>query len=364
MPVVLVVRHLACTVIAVFTLAAAGSGAGAAELMDVGEAKQELRPADAFLLSQREAAVKLTGTDGAVDAPQRLFLSGNASLLAGFDSNINSATDASTILLPLTNSTYSYASASPVLVAHASNFVGTTLGGRAIYAQSAQARWLANASAQLRINPNELAYLPHNYAAEAAFQYASGPTETTLSLSNSQQWLLRYQAVTRTSLLAQLAYQPSNTWRYLGALEMRRVSYPYFSPTAARGRFFHAALTDLPDGLTVRASYGQESSGGKAVELDRTITHLGLSWDSQTDPHRWRLHGAETRFAYSDDSPLFLVRRADRNRLLAAEYEYSLGGEWRAWRFITHLVSEENISNILISAYTRKQLIFEIRKDF
>lgn len=282
---------------------------------------------------------------------------------AGSDSNINSASNLTSVPIPLLNN-QSYAVPSPLLIEKPSVFAGLGGGLDLRHALSPQTRVLLYGQFQTRYNHAEAVYLPHDYYGAGAIQHSRGAAEFTASVSHMQQWVALYRLLESSNIVTQARYNAQPGLEFSLAAEFRSVTYPYFTPVATRGKLLHFSARDSGKGLAVSLMAGRDSTGGQAPELDRNVGSWAIDWGKNWGVHRVGLHASISHADYDATSQLFLTQRQDRNRVLAAEYSYDLDGTWERWRLTPSLVDERNLSNIPLSAYTRRQIMLELRREY
>lgn len=298
------------------------------------------------------------------DATWMGFLTkGWLAVTAGSDSNINSASNLTSVPIPLLNN-QSYPVPSPLLIEKSSTFAGFSGGLDLRRALSPQTRALFYGELQTRYNHAEAVYLPHNYYGAGAIQHSHGAAEFTASVSHMEQWVVRFRLLESDSIVTRASYNALPGLELSMAAEFRTVKYPYFSPVAARGKLLHLSARDSGKGLAVSLMAGRDSTGEHAPELDRNIGSWAIDWSKDWGVHRVGLHASIGHADYDATSQFFLTQRQDRNRVLAAEYSYGLDEAWKHWRLTPCLVDEQNLSNIPLSAYSRRQIMLELRREY
>ena len=282
---------------------------------------------------------------------------------SGYDTNINSACNLTSVSIPSLNN-QSYAVPSPLLTGKPSAFTGLGGGLDLRQALSPQTRMLLLGQFQTRYNHAYAAYLPYNYYVAGAIQHSRGATEFTVSVSHAQQWVTLNRMLESSNIVTQASYYAQRGLEFSLAAEVRSIKYSYFSPVATRGKLLHLGARDLGPGLAVSLMAGRDTTGGRAPELDRAIGGWTIDWGKDWGVHRVGLHASISHADYDATSQLFLTRRQDRNRVLAAEYSYHMGDAWKQWYLTPRFIAERNRSNIPLSAYTRRQMMLELRWEY
>lgn len=278
----------------------------------------------------------------------------------GHDSNINRATSAKVIDIPLLN--YRSLSLPDLLVEKRSSFVGLQGGAAVRLSLTPALRAIIHAQASLRANFAELSYLPHNYFLGAQLEHDVGSTTVGIGGTASQQWLAKYPLLERSAARIQVATKPTDGFEAGIAAESARNIYPQFDNLSTRENSIELRAAYRPFGLQIGAYWGEEASRGTIKDLDRTFDGLALGWRHPLTEN-WRLvvDASYGRSRYQQFSRLFANHRSDRHSDLSLALQIRLGDNWS---LTPRLTLERNDSSMALNGYRRTQYLVELRKDY
>ncbi|MDZ4252051.1 MAG: surface lipoprotein assembly modifier [Sulfuritalea sp.] len=278
----------------------------------------------------------------------------------GHDSNINRATNAKVIDIPLLN--YRSLELPDLLVEKRSSFAGLQGGATARLSLTQNLAATVHAQAGLRANFAETSYLPHNYFASAQLDYAFDPVVIGVGATVAQQWLAKYQLLDRRGLRAQATTKTVAGIHVSVNVESAQNTYPLFENLATRENSVELRASYSPFGVHVGAYRGEEASRGAIKDLDRNFDGFSIGWRYPLS-ERWRLavDVSSGRSAYTQFSRLFGTRRNDRQRDASIALHIRLRDDWS---ITPRLTLEQNESSVTLNGYRRTQYLAELRKDF
>ncbi len=278
----------------------------------------------------------------------------------GQDSNINSATPLDTIAIPLLN--YRSLKLDPLLVQRASPFVGINAGAAVRKPLSGSLSVGARASASVRVNTAEYAYLPHSYQGEVSLTKRFGDIQLETEIGYAQDWVAGYRFVDRLGLAAKINAPLSRMWTMELGASVSQNHYPQFNAVKTMQTKGSAGIGHSLTGLSASIHGGEEKAAGDIKDLDRRFAGVALSW-------RWPLFErgtilarvGEVRSEYRLPSPLFATQRIDTARDFELAYSHRLSDDWLV---TLRLIVEQNSSSIPLVAFKRNQALIELRRTF
>lgn len=278
----------------------------------------------------------------------------------GHDSNINRATSAKVIDIPLLN--YRSLSLPDLLVEKRSSFAGLQGGAAVRLPLTPGLRAIIHGQASVRGNFAELSYLPHNYFFGAQLEHDIGSTTVGISASASQQWLAKYPLLERSAVRIQLATKPTDAYEVGIAVESARNIYPQFDKLSTSENSIELRAAYRPFGLQIGAYWGEEASRGTIKDLDRTFDGLAFGWRHPlTETWRLAVDASYGRSRYQQFSRLFANHRSDRHSELSLAMQIRLAD---SWSLTPRLTLERNDSSMALNGYRRTQYLVELRRDF
>lgn len=278
----------------------------------------------------------------------------------GHDSNINRATSARIIDIPLLN--YRSLELPDLLVEKRSSFAGLQGGATARLPLTQTLAATVHAQAGLRANFAETSYLPHNYFAIVQLEYAFDPVVIGIGATVAQQWLARYRLLERRGLKAQATTKTFAGIAVSVSAESAQNTYPLFENLGTRENSVELRASYSPFGVHVGAYRGEEASSGAIKDLDRNFDGFSAGWRYPlSEQCRLAVDVSSGRSAYTQFSRLFGTRRNDRQRDASIALHIRLSD---GWSITPRLTLEQNESSMTLNGYRRTQYLAELRKDF
>lgn len=278
----------------------------------------------------------------------------------GHDSNINRATSAKVIDIPLLN--YRSLSLPDLLVEKRSSFAGLQGGAAVRLPLTPGLRAIIHGQAGIRANFAEVSYLPHNYFLGAQLEHDIGRTTVAIGGSASQQWLAKYPLLERSAVRIQATTKPTVDYEVGIAADSAWNIYPQFDKLNTREHSIELRAAYRPFGLQIGAYWGEEASHGTIKDLDRTFDGLALGWRRPlTETWRLAVDASYGRSRYQQFSRLFANHRSDRYSELSLAMQIRLADNWS---LTPRLTLERNDSSMALNGYRRTQYLVELRKDF
>lgn len=278
----------------------------------------------------------------------------------GHDSNINRATSARIIDIPLLN--YRSLELPALLIERRSSFAGLQGGATARMSLTQDLAASVHAQAGLRANFAEASYLPHNYIASVRVDYAVDPVVIGISATAAQQWLAKYRLLERRGLRAQVTTKTFAGIDVSVSAESAQNTYPLFENLGTRENSVELRASYNPFGVYVGAYRGREASRGAIKDLDRDFDGFSAGWSYPLNEH-WRLaiDVSSGRSAYTQFSRLFGTRRKDRQRDASIGLHIRLSDNWSV---TPRLTLEQNDSSMTLNGYRRTQYLAELKRNF
>lgn len=278
----------------------------------------------------------------------------------GHDSNINRATSATAIDIPLLN--YRSLSLPELMVQRPSSFAGLAGGATVRMPITQTLRATVHGQAGLRGNFSELAYLPHNYLAVAQLDQDVGYATFGIGGSVAQQWVAKFRLLERSATRIQLAAKPTADVGVALSAEWARNTYPLFENLGTRENMIELRGTYQPLNLQFGAYRGEEASRNEIKDLDRTFDGITIGWRYPiSESARLAIDASSGRSRYGQFSRLFATQRSDRQTALSLALQIRLAD---GWSVIPKLMVERNDSSMALNQYRRTQYLVELRKDF
>jgi hypothetical protein len=328
------------------------------QLLAVDESNQTA----AALLDEQLGKIAKPDVAHAVDMPWGgpVLVSAWLAAEAGHDSNINRATSAKVIDIPLLN--YRSLSLPELLVERPSSFAGLSGGVVAGVPITPTLRASFQVQAGLRGHVSELAYAPHNYLAAAQLEQDIGSSSLGIGGSAVQQWLAKYRLLERNAIRLQAATRATETVGLVLSAEWASNTYPQFQGVGTRENSIELRASYRPFNLHVAAYQGEEASRTAIKDLDRSFDGLSVGWRHPIS-ESWRLaiDASSGRSRYKQFSRLFATRRSDRLMELSLALQIRLG---TGWSLMPKVMMERADSSVALNGYRRTQYLAELRKDF
>jgi hypothetical protein len=278
----------------------------------------------------------------------------------GHDSNINRATSATAIDIPLLN--YRSLSLPELMVQRPSSFAGLSGGATVLIPITQTLRATVHGQAGLRGNFSELAYLPHNYLAVARFDQDVGSATIGIGGSMAQQWVAKFRLLERSATRIQVAIKPTADVGVALSAELARNIYPLFENLGTRENMIELRGTYQPLNLQFGAYRGAEASRNEIKDLDRTFDGISIGWRYPiSESIRLAIDASSGRSRYGQFSRLFATQRSDHQTDLSLALQIRLADGWSA---MPKLMAERNDSSMVLNQYRRTQYLVELRKDF
>lgn len=287
-------------------------------------------------------------------------LSGWISAEAGHDSNINRATSAKVIDVPLLN--YRSLALPDLLVQRRSGFAGLQAGMAYRMPLATSVRADLQAQASLRANFAETSYLPHNYSVSASVAQSWDKTTIGVSALMAQQWVAGYRLLERRGFRLHADITPSPNFVGGVSAEWADNIYPLFESLRTRENSLELRARYSPLNCEAAAFWGEETAPGSIKDLDRTFSGIRLGWRQRiTESAVLAIDVATGRSGYRQFSRLFAAQRKDRQADFALALHVRLG---RSWSATPRIIIERNDSSMALNGYRRTQYLAELRKDF
>lgn len=325
-------------------------------------AADESNQAAAALLDEQLGKNAKPDVAHAVDMPWggSVLVSGWLAAEVGHDSNINRATSAKVIDIPLLN--YRSLSLPELLVERPSSFAGLSGGLAAGIPLTPTLRASVQVQAGLRGNVSELAYAPHNYLVAAQLEQDIGSTSLGIGGSAVQQWVAKYRLLERNAIRVQATARVTETVGLALAAEWASNAYPQFQGVGTRENSIELRASYRPFNLHFGAYQGEETSRTAIKDLDRSFDGLSVGWRHPIN-ESWRLaiDASSGRSRYKQFSRLFATRRSDRLTELSLALQVRLG---TGWSLTPKVMMERADSSVALNGYRRTQYLAELRKDF
>lgn len=328
---------------------------------------QQLLAADE---SNREAALLLEELLGVARSPQAGSLpapQGESSMIAGWiagevghDSNINRATSAKVIDIPLLN--YRSLSLPDLLVERPSGFAGLNAGATIRVPITQALRASLQGQASLRGNFSELPYLPHNYLFAAQLDQDVGDISVGIAGSAAQQWVAKFRLLERNAARVHVATLAAATFGLALSTEWASNTYPLFDNLGTRENTIELRASYRPYNLQLGAYWGREASRNEIKDLDRNFDGMSIGWRYPiSESSRLAIDASSGQSRYQQFSRLFATRRSDRQTDLSVAVQIRLSD---GWSLTPRLLMERTRSSMALNQYRRSQYLAELRKDF
>jgi len=281
----------------------------------------------------------------------------------GYDSNVNSGTDSTQVSIPLLRGApVDLERVLRILRGQSSYFLGLNAGIDASRAITNATQFRLSGLAAMRVNVEEVEFVPHNYRIAAQVDHIHESLRFALGASFTQQWIARYRLVGVNALSAQIDWLTGaqHTISLFGEYADKHL--PQFNDIRTRQVHQGLAWTHIPTRLRVAIYTGQERATGVTRDLDREFDGLSAGWDHRlSQSGRLSLTYLGSRSRYTERSPFFLTMRRETLHELTAEYEHRLRDAW----FLTpRIIIQQNQSNVELTRFSRTQLLIELRKEF
>ena len=278
----------------------------------------------------------------------------------GHDSNINRATSAKVIDIPLLN--YRSLSLPDLLVERPSGFAGLNGGATIRVPITRTLRASVQGQASLRGNFSELPYLPHNYLVAAQLDKDVGDISVGMGGSLAQQWVAKFRLLERNAARVHVASQPAATFGLALSTEWASNTYPLFDNLGTRENTIELRASYRPYNLQLGAYWGQEASRNAIRDLDRSFDGMSIGWRYPiTESSRLAIDASSGQSRYRQFSRLFATQRSDRQTDLSVAAQIRLAD---GWSVTPRLMMERTKSSMALNQYRRKQYLAELRKDF
>ena len=294
--------------------------------------------------------------------PQKesLGITGWVAAELGHDSNINRATSATVIDIPLLN--YRSLSLPDLMVERPSSFAGLNGAATVRLPITQTLRASLHGQASLRGNFSEIAYLPHNYLVAAQLDQDVGNTTVGIGGSLAQQWVAKFRLLERRAAKVQVATQPTTTFGLALSAEWASNTYPLFDNLGTRENIIELRGTYRPLNLQFGAYRGEEASRSTIKDLDRSFDGVSVGWRYPiTDTWRLVIDASSGQSRYAQFSRLFATQRSDRQTDLSVALQIRLTD---GWSVTPKMMIERNQSSMALNQYRRTQYLAELRKDF
>lgn len=278
----------------------------------------------------------------------------------GHDSNINRATSAKVIDIPLLN--YRSLSLPDLLVERPSGFAGLNGGATFRVPITQTLRASLQGQASLRGNFSELPYLPHNYLVAAQLDRDVGHISVGIAASAAQQWVAKFRLLERNAARVHAATHAAAGFGLALSTEWASNTYPLFDNLGTRENTVELRASYRPYNLQFGAYWGQEASRNAIKDLDRNFDGMSIGWRYQiTEFSRLAIDASSGQSRYRQFSRLFATRRSDRQTDLSVALQIRLSD---GWSVTPRLMMERTRSSMALNQYRRTQYLAELRKDF
>lgn len=333
------------------------------ELLQV---KETPMPADVAakveaLLAELDKAIASRAAEGRGAATFAAYVEGEF----GYDTNINTATNSSTVLIPLFGLP---ASLSGFARAQASWVTGINGGLAAQKRVGEDVDIFGSVDGRFRYHPNQDEFTTTSLAAGGGVRLSRGVDQFSAGVSHSVYYIGQYRNDEQYGVFAQWQRELGRQDVVGAFAQYLRANHPIatFLNTdiyLLGGTWTHAYFTkgDPRMTLTVWTADDQERDA-----LDPTVgrTFYGVKAAGEYNPwENWKAFAsvAAQPSRYGGQSPFFGVKRQD-NR-----YDVNFGLSYKpekAWTVTGQYYYLRNDSNIAINDFSRQQILFTARRDF
>lgn len=333
------------------------------ELLQV---KQAAMPADVAikvdsLLAELDKAIANRAAAGHGAATFAAYLEGEL----GYDTNINTATNSSSVLIPLFGLP---ASLSGFARAQASWVTGINMGFAAQKRVSDEVDVFGQADGRFRYHPNKEEFATTSLAVGGGARLTRGVDQFSVGVTHSVYYIGQYRNDEQYGVFGQ--------WqRQLGRQDVAgvfgqylRVNHP-IATVLNTGLYLvgatwtHAYFTNGDPRMTLTAWAADDQERNV---LDSTVgrTFYGLRAAGEYSLwENWKAFGSVTiqSSRYGGESPFFAVKRQDGRYDLNAGLAYKPEKMWTVTGQYSYL---RNDSNIAVNDFSRQQILFTARRDF
>jgi len=301
---------------------------------------------------------------GALARPSGARIGGYLSAEVGHDSNVNAATNATVVNLPI------FAglpfTLGPLFTAQRSSFAGVAGGAAAFVPVSDSTSWFATGDLKLRENLQQSAFRPLTYSALTGLLFNAGQHRYSVGVNFSgyqvgsleldrrkglfASWLRDVSARDRVTLFGQYLDntfpqdKTQNTETFLiGGTWLH--AYSGSGPTVS-GTVFLANEPQRNQDETV----GKKFIGGRVTGDYRMREGLRIVGGVS---HVYSRYGGTSTF--------FLTKRIEKR------YDVDIGLAWspeKLWTITPQFIYTRNDSSIAVTDFNRKQLLVTVRRDF
>ncbi len=282
----------------------------------------------------------------------------------GYDSNINTATNNNSVLIPLFGVAAALTGFSR---AQPSTLIGLNAGFTAQKRVSDGVDIYGSVDGRFRYYTDKQDYAPVALFAGAGVRVTRGADQFSVGLSQFTYYIGATHNDDQLSLYGQWQRQLNRqnvAGFFVTYAQAKHPVIPALNTNISMlgGTWTHAYLAKGDPRLTVTAWAADDKELSNDPTVGRTFYGLKVSGEYQLQEN-WKLFGGLTMQAsrYGGQSAFFLVKRED------SRYDVNVGASYKndkLWTYTGQLTSTRNNSNIVINDFARDQLIFTARREF
>lgn len=300
-------------------------------------------------------------------APGGAQVSGYMDVMAGRDSNVNSATGQGQIFIPVFGFSVQLAPASQRTP---DNFASFGAGGEVSYALSNKTSLFAAGDARLRWNQHADSFSYSQYDMRAGVQQAFGSDKLLRASVSAQHYELdhnRYRGVGGLNVEWRGAIDAASQFSLLGAGNRVRYKDAAQTPNDADLMVLGASYTRLLNAAgrtSISASViaGYERDVGQRIDGDRKLHGVRAGWQTGIGANIDLYSSAGYQSSrFETRNVIFNAQRKDN------QTDATLGVLWRVdrvWSVRPQVTYMRNTSNIDIYAFDRYEASITLRRDF
>ncbi|MFM9912692.1 MAG: tetratricopeptide repeat protein [Methylophilaceae bacterium] len=307
-------------------------------------------------LSQRAMVEKAKGNDSAVSAYIETAI--------GYDSNINTATDATSVFIPAFGIT---SNLTGLATQQSSMLLGLNGSAFGIKTVSPGVDVFASLDARGRYHPSQSDFTTAGVSAGAGVRLTRGASQYTVGTTKYVYWINALKNDDQNSLYAQWQHELSRQDEIGLFGQYVRADHPIATSLNTNlyllgGTWSHAfdRVGDPTSRLVVFAGDDRERSGIPSV--GRHFYGVSISGDYKLRENIKLFATAATQYGrYGGQQPFFFVTREDWRHDLSAGILYQPAQAWTVTGQASYL---RNSSNISIYDFDRGQALVTVRRDF
>lgn len=295
----------------------------------------------------------------------KVDVSGFVATTAGYDSNINTATDDTTVGIPLLGGFR--LRLSRLFVEQGSSLLGASAGADVSYRASRANTFFAGASASGRYHFSETDFAPYTLRGLAGVRHVQGDDVYTLSADTTQHFVGGFHLERFYGGTAQWARNMDQRNRVGAFVRFSDQTFPETRRLDSRlymagGVWNHALGGEGQPVVSMAVYLGVESERGNDPTVGRRLVgaQLGYSRTFGDDDRVEATLGWEDSTHGAKD-PLFLKTRRDHRLHAAASWEHALTESWAVSPEVAYTLRRSNID---LHDFKRLQAMVTLRYDF